>query len=193
MACYRGLSLMSQAKIELEAQAGRLLRNMAAYGWYRTIEMDAAQWLIRRGFAYWSGQDLFMTIEGREYYQGLCKNPSVTESTAAWKAEVLSGMASEPGPVGTRTKQSSIDRAVIPKPAGPGSPKSPEDLARQNEQAASLRRDIMARVGCTGDEFVAYVRENRLRWCEGCETIGVFDRKGGGFQHRCRKCTKERR
>ncbi len=184
---------MSQAKIELEAQAGRLLRNMAAYGWYRTIEMDAAQWLIRRGFAYWSGQDLFMTIEGREYYQGLCKNPSVTESTAAWKAEVRSGMASEPGPVGTRTKQSSIDRAVIPKPAGPGSPKSPEDLAAEHQKGIATIRQWMANTGCTEGELILYGAEGRLRWCDGCDSVGVFDRKGGGFQHRCRKCTKERR
>ena len=180
---------MTQSKINIEADAGRLLRRLAAYGWHRTIDMDSAGWLIKRGYAYWSGQDLFMTIEGRTYYEGLCLNPAVTESPAKWKEEARSGMKVAAGRMGTVTVQSEIDRACIPKPSGPGTRATPESILD------GLQRDMAARVkwaeklGVSPAELERYGMEGRLRVCCHCNEVGIHDRKGEGrFHSRCRKC-----
>lgn len=202
---------MTQSKITTEAEAGKLLRRMAVHGWITVLESPATRWLVRRGYAYWgegAGAKLYMTLPrydrddnrmpgpmtGREYFEGLCKNPAVTESAAAWKEEARSGMRVESGRIGTVTRQSDIDRAVIPKPAGPRTPKTPESILdrMQRDMAATVR--WAERLGVTPDELHALGMEGRIKTCNGCGEVGIFDRHSrDGVQSRCRKCRKEGR
>jgi len=127
-------------------------------------------------------------MTGREYYEGLCKNPAVTESPAKWKEEARSGMKVESGKVGTVTVQSEIDRACIPKPSGPGTRATPESILD------GLQRDMAARVkwaeklGVSPAELERYGMEGRLRVCNNCGNVGIFDRPGKGERKKCRRC-----
>ncbi len=177
---------MSQSTIEIESAAGRLLRALAISQVIPIIGPDpAADWLVKREYARWGDwkhSKLYITSPrydadhnrmpgpetGQEHYEALCRNPVVTDSAAAWKAEALSGMASVPGPLGTRTKQSDISRAVIPSPAPPRSPKTPEDEANRNERAAAMMKKWMTLFDCTEEELRRYGDEGRIRMCGQC-------------------------
>jgi len=193
--------MTSQSRITITADAGRLLRYMdVAEPLMMASSSAGAIWLIARDYAYWEtppGPDkwpqiagsLRTTHKGREYYESLCRNPSVTDSVTAWKAEALSGLATKAGKLGTVSVKSEIDRAVIPKPAGPKTPKSPEDIADANERVAAAKRRWAAGLGCSVEDVERYGQEGRIKMCPACDEVGVFD-KG---QSPCRKCRKDRR
>ena len=200
---------MTQSTINIESDAGKHLRLMATgAGWIDTYDRAAAEWLVKHGYARWSGQALYMTIPhydaennrmpgpetGLERYEALCRNPSVTASPAAWKEEARSGLAVGSGKLGTVTTQSGITRAVIPSPSPPRTPRSPEDVASANEGMAAARRKWLRMFECTEDELYRYGCEGRIKWCKGCDDWGIFDlHSRDGAQSRCRKCRKDGR
>ena len=193
-----------QSKIEVEAHAGKLLRCMAKFGHCpcETIT-HAARWLLDRHYAYRSYGKLYMTesnplaktltTSGRDYYDGLCRNPATTESAAAWKEEARSGMTTAPGKLGTITKQSDIQNAVIPSPSPPGPRKTPESIMQDNERDAAARRKLLSDLGCSEAELVRYGDEGRIKVCKECNEVGIFDRDRGSWKPMCRKCRKDRR
>jgi len=202
--------MTSQSKIDIEADAGRLLRRgLAAAGRVVLVDIDlgaGAEWLVKREYARWSSGILYITEPrfdhvgnrmpgpetGREYYERLCQNPSVTASATAWKEEARSGLAVKPGRLGTVTRRSEIDRAVIPSPSPPRTPRSPEDVAGENEGMAAARARWLRQFKCSEDELYRFGHEGRIRWCAGCEDWGIMDRKGEGrFHSRCRNCRKD--
>ncbi len=201
--------MTSQKTIDIEASAGRLLRQLTASGRLSVAAVDpkAGHWLASRGYAIRASKWLIITEPrfdsdnnrmpgpetGREYYERLCANPSVTASPSAWVEEARSGMASGPGPIGTVTRQSEIDRAVIPSPTPPGSPKSPEQIAAANERQAAGRRRMLEKLGCSEAELERLGQEGRVRVCPMCEDVGIFDRDRGGWKSKCRRCRKAER
>jgi hypothetical protein len=202
--------MTTPAQIEIESDAGRLLRAaLAGAGWVDPplSQEDAARWLVRKKYARWSGHTLYITFPhydadgnripgpqtGQEYYARLCQNPSVTADAAAWKEEARSGLAVKPGILGTVTRRSEIDRAVIPSPSPPRTPRSPEDMAADNERMAAVRRKLLADLDCTEDELHRFEEEGRLKVCGHCEEWGVFDRDRGGWKPKCRRCRKGER
>jgi len=150
--------------------------------------MDSAGWLIKRGFAYWSGQDLFMTIKGRIYYDGLCRNPAVTESPAKWREEARSGLKIAAGRMGTVTVQSEIDRACIPKPSGPGTRATPESILDEMQRDMAARVKWSEKLGVSPAELEELGRKGLLGVCYECGDVGVLDNYGKGRRKKCRKC-----
>ena len=191
------LLMSKQSKIEIESDAGQLLRQLVIHG---SVIIDgrnnAALWLMKRKYARmgdWKHTKLYVEERGRDYYEALCRNPSVTESVTAWKDEALSGLTTESGPCGVRSRQSGIERAVIPSPSPPGPRKTPESIMQDNERDAAARRKLLADLGCSEAELVRYGDEGRIRVCDKCGEVGIFDRDRGSWKPMCRKCRKDRR
>ena len=201
---------MTQAKIDVEADAGRLLRDMAItepimVSLQDPTRLAAAMWLTLHDYAYWTipprtdrdGHDgtgsLRSTEKGRTYYAGLCENPAVTDNPAAWVDEARTGQKVGPGPLGTVTTRSPITRACIPKPSPPRTPRSPEDMVADMERDMAAQARWCAALDVTPDELRDLGREGRLRWCPACEDVGIFDRDRGGWKSKCRKCRKDGR
>ena len=192
---------MKQSRIDIEADAGVILRGLATFEQLsrKAVASDhdafaAVKWLIGKHYAHW-GVDGYLRISGRgrDHYEALCRNPAVTASPTAWKEEVRSGMKTVLGPLGTVTRRSEIDRACIPSPSPPRTPLSPESIVAQNESMTAARDQWLAKFGCTEDELYQFGMEGRLRYCEGCEDVGVFDRDRGGWRSLCRECRKTNR
>ena len=202
---------MTQSTIDIESDAGKHLRLMATgAGWIDVYKRAAADWLVKHGYARWSGlsgRTLYMTIPhydaennripgpetGLERYEALCRNPAVTASPTAWKEEARSGLAVGSGKLGTVTTRSTIDRACIPKPAGPGTRKTPEDMVDEMQRDMAAQARWCDKLGVTPDELRELGREGRIRMCPACESVGIFDRDRGGWQGKCRKCRKTKR
>ena len=191
------LLMSKQSKIEIESDAGQLLRQLVIHG---SVIIDgrnnAALWLMKRKYARmgdWKHTKLYVEERGRDYYEALCRNPATTESAAAWKEEARSGMTTAPGKLGTITKQSDIQNAVIPSPSPPGRSQTPESIMQDNERDAAARRKLLADLGCSEAELVRYGDEGRIRVCDKCGEVGIFDRDRGSWKPMCRKCRKDRR
>ena len=194
--------MSKQDKIAIESDAGRLLRDMSILvpQWTMlTHDSMAVWWLLKRGYVYKNGGDergnitVCVTGKGREHYASLCANSAVTESAAAFRDEALSGLTTESGPCGVRSRQSEIERAVLPSPSPPGPRKTPESIMQDNERDAAARRKLLADLGCSEAELVRYGDEGRIRVCKECGEVGIFDRDRGSWKPMCRKCRKDRR
>jgi len=190
--------MSKQDKIAIESDAGRLLRAIINVEHWKIGDvahpLRSADWLTKRQFAYYdTDSTLRPTFKGREYYEALCRNPATTESAAAWKEEARSGMTTAPGKLGTITKQSDIQNAVIPSPSPPGPRKTPESIMQDNERDAAARRKLLSDLGCSEAELVRYGDEGRIRVCDKCGEVGIFDRDRGSWKPMCRKCRKDRR
>lgn len=192
---------MKQSTIDTEAAAGVILRGLATFEKLSRASVSgdaevtgAVKLLIARHHVHW-GIDGYLRISGRgrDHYDALCRNPSVTASPTAWQDEARSGLVVKSGPLGSVTRRSEIDRACIPSPSPPRTPRSPEDVAAENEQMTAAKDRWLAKFGCTADELYRYGHEGRLRHCDGCGDVGIFDRDRDGWKSLCRACRKERR
>jgi len=171
-------------------------------GWIDVYKRHVADWLVKRGYARWSGRTLYMTIPhfdaennrmpgpmtGQEYYEGLCSNAAVTASASAWIAEARDGLAVGSGRLGTITTRSKIQRACIPKPAAPKPPRTPESImdGMQRDLAAAIR--WAEKLGCSPAELEELGRKGLLGVCYECGDVGVLDNYGKGRRKKCRKC-----
>ncbi len=198
--------MSQQSQIETEAAAGKLLRSMVQFGHSRCTRITpAVKWLLDHQYAYLANGRLYITepnpkaktqvTTGRDYYEGLCANPSVTRSPRAWTEEARSGVTVKRGRLGMVSARSGINRAAIPGGGAPHTTRTPEDIINDNEQMIAARKKLCTGLEITEDELRALIDEDRIHQCKnGCKSMEIFDRRGdGGLQHLCRKCRKKRR
>jgi hypothetical protein len=183
-------------KIELESEAGRLLRRLCEIGpvHHSDCDFQAAEWLVGNQYAYWSRGSLYPSMEGQKYFSELCINPAVTESTQKWKEEALSGMTTHRSKNSgfIVSRETDIQSAAIPSVQKHYST-TPEDEVANIEKFNRLRAQILKDLGLSEDKARKASQEGRIRWCKHCEKWGVFHKKGKYFQSMCAKCAKQRR
>ena len=126
-----------------------------------------------------------LTDDGREYYAGLCKQPTVSESIQAWKNEVLTGMDH-------KGRRSVIQHAVLPgSPTREAEHTSLETLLTR----AKTKQMMMSQLGIDAQEYDRRICDGSLHLCRGWDGVphqGIFHRrsKNNGWQYLCRDCRK---
>jgi hypothetical protein len=198
--------LKTQTKIDLEQDANLILGTLLRYGkeliWTRQIILDvfhlpkyraiaALNRLEDNGYLSYLGGQYKTTTYGEEYYDGVSKKYHLEISNHAWKTEVLTGMDA----AGDET---SIDRAAIPGPSTiPVEHFTPERAAEEHERLIKWKNITCKRLGIDDEEYHRRVVDHSLKYCRGEDKLfphlGIFDRKGKGWQHLCRACRKKLR
>jgi len=198
-------AMTQQSQIEVEAEAGKMLRSMVQFGHCRCTRITPpAQWLLDQQYAYRANGRLYITepnpkaktqvMTGREYYEGLCRNPGITRSPRAWTEEAQSGITVKRGRLGHVSARSRIERAAVPTIAPPHTTRTPEDILNDNERTIAARKKLCADLEVTESELRRLMDEHRVEHCNGCKAVGIFDRRGDrGLQHLCRRCRRKRR
>lgn len=158
---------------------------------------NGIEWL--RNKLYIAGREqIFLTEQGTEFVAGLRVNPHFqsAESESKFKTEALTGMTQ----VRSRTtgfmisEPSALCAAVLTSCKRPATHTTPEDIMLDRQRAIKSKRYLMASLSLSLVELEKFIDENRVRLCNKCQEIGVFDKKGEGrFQPKCRKCQKAER
>ena len=194
-------------QIRLEQDAVMILSSLIHYGpglvWtQRTIahvlrcpERRVAAALSRLtddGHLRIKGGSYMPTLEGREYFDGVCRDRRFAYSTHEWRLEVLTG-------TDYHGQQTTIDRAVLPGPVErPVVDYTPEKALQEAEQQERRVRKLCSRLGIDREEYERRIKDGSIKLCKGIDPlfphIGIFDRHGGkrgGFQYLCRECFKK--
>jgi hypothetical protein len=192
------MSKTPQEKIDVEADAGKMMRMLFTIGSCAISGNEraeqASEWLRERGYVAIYRGCAHITMEGQEYYEGLCRNPSVRVSVRAFKEEALTGTRTRKSRRSgfMITEQSDLGRAALPTCSAPHETKTPEDAFDEAEQQRLARQRLCHELKITPEKMSLYAEEGRVRQCG--NHWGVFDRRGqNGWQHLCRKCRKTRR
>jgi hypothetical protein len=176
----------------IESDAGQILRIMSQLGSYSPSDFGALPvlWLLKKEFAHKLHSRLYITIEGREYYDGLCRNSNFQFSVTAFKEEALSGVVVKRSKKSgfTVTEQSSLKRAALPTPSKSHNTRTCEDDIAEVQQLQVHRKRLCREFSITDDELTLFIDQGRIRQCG--DHWGLFDRKGDYWRHLCRKCFK---
>jgi len=196
--------MSQQSKIDLQGDAGRLLRYAIGLGgsvhFLGPRPKLAAQWLKRRGFVTISSGKVFVTEAGREYYAGLCENPSVTDSPLAFKDEALTGIKPDGSQSRIGARATKDDKgeppAALPTCKTPHTTRTPEDALNDSQQLIAKQKRIASEIGISVEQLVESAKDGRIKMCG--DHWGEFDKSkrnkdGSGLQNKCRKCKKEKR
>lgn len=127
--------------------------------------------------------------EGIALAEAIAKNSKIKISITEWKTEVLTGITSK----GDRSK---IERAAIPSPQQMiyQEASTPEEIYAEYEERKRISTQLCKRWGITPRQYDQAVIEGRIRVCRGIRGVshvGIFDRRGNGWQTYCRECSKE--
>lgn len=194
-----------QLQIDREQDAVFVLATIISYGtglvWTkRTIahvanfheaRVDTAVCLLERnGYISISGGRYDPTQDGREYYQSALRRATIGTSLTAWKDEVLTGMDR----LGERT---SIDTAALPGPVVmQANYDTPERIMGAYEVELRAKKKVCRALGIDLEEYARREKDGSLHLCRGFDKIphiGIFGRRGKGWQHLCKACRKRQR
>lgn len=157
---------------------------------------DCFVWMRRKNLI--GGTDkIFLTDSGVEYVQGLKENVSV--STAAseqrYKDEALTGIVEKKHKAHgwMVSEQSGITAAVLPGSHTPTTHTTPEDMIEQAQREYRAKEGLSNRLRVSMDTLLGYIDSGRVKLCNACNSVEIFDRKGDRWQPVCRKCRKKKR
>lgn len=157
----------------------------------------AIDWLRLKN--YLEGRTIvYLTGKGNEFIDGLKRNTStVTASTERkFKNEALQGITERKHLKHgwMISEQSTISAAALPGAHTPATNTTPEKMFEQKQQEFKAKQSTAARLGLSVDEFEAFCGEGRIRLCNICNSVEMFDRKGKDrWQPACRKCRRKGR
>ena len=139
--------------------------------------------------------EYFVTDVGRQYYMECVAKPLSGEASKLirFRDEVLTGIIERfSNKSGYKvTEPSKIVNAVLPRNKRPGySGKTNIRIGRTINKEA--RHKIMRDLALSEERYEEYMAEGRIRICnKGTRHIGIFDKRGAGWQSHCRECRKK--
>lgn len=128
-------------------------------------------------------------VEGQRRYLEAVTNPKIPTSSSAWKTEARTGIT-------PKGKPTAIQNAAIPGPESRELPKTPEEIVSHIETNNEIIERVADELRVTLDEFDRLFKAGRIRFCkghDGNDHIGIFNKKGKGFQYLCRECLRKKR
>lgn len=138
-----------------------------------------------------------LTASGIEYAEGLLKNSTIDtlSSVMAHKEEALTGIvtkycAKSRGIVSERSK---MTRAALNRKGEQREYKTPEHSMMEAESVRVGKQHLMRQLGTDSKTMDKYWAEGRIKECNGCGRVEVFDKDRDRLKHICRKCMKKRK
>ncbi len=158
-------------------------------GWPESKVRRVINWTKSRHYITEHLGTYLLTDVGVEFSRAAMRRPEIRGAISAWKNEVLTG-------INPKGKQSKIDTAVLPGAEDrPVKAVTAEDILSASQLRLQARKRHARALGLSLEEFDAGVQSGRVRICDntGESHIGIFDKKGNGWQHLCRRCRKAKR
>jgi len=158
---------------------------------------EAIQWTMRQQLVYRHKGQYRVTTLGDEWLEDQGLADKQMKSLYVWKDEALSGVRC----IRSRrtgflvSRESTIDHAVISTSTIEGVEGiRPDELVMQMDSIRKAHIRVRSILGLPMSTYQKYLEEGRVRVCRsGDPHVGVFDRRGKGWQNRCRECRKKRR
>lgn len=158
---------------------------------------ETVQWLMRQQLVYRHKGEYRVTSPGDEYLEQQGLYSTQRKSVHAWKDEVLSGVRviRSKKTNWLVSRESGIEHAVTSTSTIEGVEGiRPDELVLKMDSIRKAHKQIRSVLGLPMATYDAYLEEGRVRVCRcGDPHVGIFDRRGKGWQNRCRECRKKRR
>jgi hypothetical protein len=132
-----------------------------------------------------------ITPAGLQFLRDTLKRPEVNNQLSKWVNEVRAGIATEPGKLGTVTKETEVQNAAIPS-TPKHTPKGPTWQPGELGYLAKL-------AGMTVSELIEALQENTVKLCGKCSEIKKLNKfprdrqKSDGRHTYCKTCHKKAR
>lgn len=148
------------------------------------------------GLVYRHKGEWAISTAGADYCEQAIKRIGRTESRSKWATEALTGIREYKSRASgfLVTCESLIERGVLSKAPHYADPSpGPEEICARAQAIAEMERYLRESLGLTQEQYAQYMGDGRIRVCRrGSPHIGVFDKKGKGWQHLCRKCFRQK-
>lgn len=159
-------------------------------------KMCAFRGLVADGLLVLHKGEYYVTDQGREAYARATAQPFGKEPSKLirFKDEVLTGiierfcaasgyMVSEP---------SKVLNAVLPKNKKPTYSSRENVRLEPSRSNREIKYKLMRELSLSSERYEEYLAEGRIRLCTGGgkRHVGIFDRRGEGWQYKCRECRK---